>query len=114
LRIGKVVLDFHAEHPDYVILVAGITLTPVEKESEWPGWVWCVHESGVECWVPKDYLDHQGRTAVLEKDYNARELNVVVGQQVSIIESVAGWYWCLDQAGEEGWVPQKHIEIIID
>ena len=112
MRIGKVIQDFHAEYPDHVILIAGITLTPIDKESEWPGWVWCVHESGVECWVPTAYLDQQGQAAVLVKDYNAKELSVTIGQQVSIGTSVSGWYWCLDQAGEEGWVPQKNIEII--
>jgi hypothetical protein len=73
-----------------------------------------VHESGVECWVPKDYLEYQGQTAVLVKDYNAKELSVGVGQRVAIEDSAAGWYWCLNQGGEEGWVPQKNIEIIID
>jgi hypothetical protein len=114
LRLGKVILDFHAEYPENVILIAGITLSPTDKKSDWPGWVWCVHDSGVECWVPQVFLDLRGEKTLLVKDYNAKELTVTVGQQIALEDSVAGWYWCLNQAGEEGWVPQKHIEIIIE
>jgi hypothetical protein len=39
------------------------------------------------------------------RDYISAELEVEIGETVSILEVVSGWAWVVNEEGEKGWVP---------
>jgi hypothetical protein len=80
-------------------------LTAGEKESEWPGWIWCTNRCGESRWVPEAYLLKQGEDCIAFRDYDATELTVRTGEDLLVGEEVSGWTWCTNQAGQSGWVP---------
>jgi hypothetical protein len=62
--------------------------------------------------VPEAFLERRHeQTAVLRRNYSAMELTVIVGQIVTMIETVAGWTWCVSTGGDGGWVPTHKLEI---
>lgn len=76
---------------------------------EWRGWVYCIDQRGVAGWVSENYLKESGPTAVVLKDYDATELDVVSGEEVKIYYEEFGWYWVKNCKGAKGWVPKKNI-----
>jgi hypothetical protein len=83
-----------------------------KKDSEWSGWIWCTNQSGDSRWVPENYLEIHGEKGVLNRDYNAVELNIKIGEEYIIKDEEAEWYWVTNKAGKIGWVPIKNVQII--
>jgi hypothetical protein len=100
----------------YQAPIAGIAGDGVKirrRDDEEPGWIWCEHSAnGLAGWVPEAFLERRtAETAVLRRGYSAMELSVQPGQIVTIIETMAGWIWCVSDSGEAGWVPAENIEL---
>lgn len=88
----------------------GKTLAFERRESECPGWIWCRTGSGMEGWVPENWVIIEGQTCKLRRDYNARELSVSEGEVLTASLFESGWVWVTGQSGETGWVPLACLE----
>ena len=77
-----------------------------DRGSEWPEFVYVVAARGTG-WVPARYLSGDTGTVVVQQPYDTKELEVAAGETVSVVErdDLSGWWWCRNDAGEEGWVP---------
>ena len=117
-RTGRVVKDYQAEFADPIAVEAGEAFTVSERTDAWENnpawiWVWCTDQRGKSGWVPKNIIqmDADDQMGTTRAAYNARELTVSAGQELSIEREESGWFWCCDQQGKWGWVPISHVTI---
>ena len=115
-RTCKVIEDYQAEYADPIAVEAGETFAVSEKTSTWEDnpawmWVWCTDQRGKSGWVPQNLIqmDADGQTGSTHAAYNAIELTVSAGQELTIEQEESGWFWCRDQQGKHGWVPISHV-----
>jgi len=115
-RKCRVAKDYQAEFPDAIAVEAGEAFTVSESTSAWENnpawiWVWCTDQRGKSGWVPKNIIqmDADGQTGTTPAAYNARELTVTAGQELTIEHEESGWFWCCDQQRGRGWVPLSHM-----
>jgi hypothetical protein len=108
--------DYQAEFSDPLAVEAGETFTVSERTSAWEDnpawmWIWCTDQREKSGWVPKHIIlmDADGQAGRTHVAYNARELTVTVGQELTIEYEESGWVWCCDQQGKRGWVPISHV-----
>jgi uncharacterized protein YgiM (DUF1202 family) len=110
-RDGIVVRAYRSTSTDPIVMKTGDRLQVEDRQTDWVGWVWCIHPSGKSSWVPENFLQREGDTACATRDYDATELTVEEGLRLEVLEEEAGWYWCRTEAGNFGWVPVENIEI---
>jgi len=110
-KVGIVTLPYRSTSVDPIVMKAGDYLQVEDRQTEWAGWVWCVHPNGKSSWVPKKFLQREGDTAYATRDYDATELTVEVGQKLEILGEEAEWYWCKTEAGDYGWVPVENVNV---
>jgi len=115
-RTCRVAKDYQAEFPDPIAVEAGEAFTVSARTSAWEHnpawmWVWCTDRRGKSGWVPKNSIQMatDGQTGTTHAAYDARELTVTAGQELSIEHEESGWFWCCDQQGKCGWVPISHM-----
>ena len=58
-----------------------------------------------------EYLNVDGRNGTFNRDYNARELSVQVGERLAVYEIVNGFGMSEKPDGTRGWVPMRNMEI---
>jgi len=109
---AKVIRSYKSAYPNPLIINAGQNLRIEKRESEWPGWTWCLDNNGKAGWVPSAYLSINGLTAKALVEYNANELTVETGDELEFIKEESGWAWCQDRNNNLGWVPISCIEKI--
>ena len=109
-QICRVISDYQSAYPEPLVVSAGGELTISEKESSWSGWVWCTNRDGKSGWVPEIYVERRGDTGVALYDYEATELTVKVGEELTVSKDESGWMWCTNQEGQSGWVPAENVE----
>jgi hypothetical protein len=80
--------------------------------NEWPGWVFCEHQSGKQGWVPEKSIKIDGDSAVAQQGYVAREVTVMEGEIVRIESVESGWAWVTNMTDQTGWVPLKNLKIV--
>jgi hypothetical protein len=97
--------DHHAEPGDVLQASAGDELTCERRPTVYPGWLWCTGPDGAQAWVPEAFLEIQGETARLRRDYLSRELHLATGDRVELLEAAAGWAWIRHPRLGLGWVP---------
>ena len=70
--------------------------------------VWASAADGRAGWVPEGWLQVEGKSGVLLRDYTAAELPLEPGDMVSgeLIES--GWLWAIDAGGRAAAVERHH------
>jgi hypothetical protein len=111
-RICRVVADYQSPYTNPLVFNTGEELATSERESEWNGWVWCTNQAGESRWVPEAYVECRGSTCVMLCDYEATELSVRVGEVLTIVgKEESGWIWCMNQAGQSGWVPGDNVTV---
>jgi hypothetical protein len=97
-----------------LILKKGDFILGHDKENPWKDWLWCRSDTEIYGWVPKSYLkesqDKTGYFKVLQ-DYNATELTVQTGEQLTISFEENGWAWVRNESGDEGWVPLENLSV---
>jgi len=101
----RVVRDHRASFSDAPVFNAGEELEVKERETVWKGWVWCVNKAGKGAWVPESFVARHGDTCTALRDYDSIELSVGRGDVLEAGEEAAGWLWCTDSEGRQGWVP---------
>jgi uncharacterized protein YraI len=112
MKKAKVIKSYKSAYPDPLIIKVGQNLKIEQKESEWPGWTWCIDDNGKAGWVPSSYLEIDGNSARAFADYNANELTAETGDELILLKEESGWYWCEDSNGSPGWVPSECVEIV--
>jgi uncharacterized protein YgiM (DUF1202 family) len=106
----RVIKDYQLAYPDPIILCLGDIVTIEDRESEWPGWIWCTTARGKSGWTPKSYIQRDGDKGVTLRSYDATELSVTEGEELTIINEESGWFWCRTKDGHLGWVPKQSVE----
>ena len=107
----RVVRSYLSTSSTPIVMKVGDKLQVEDRQTDMIGWVWCIHSDGKGSWVPESYIKREGDSAIALQDYNATELTVKVGEVLTILDEEAGWYWCIESAGEKGWVPIDHVEL---
>lgn len=110
-RNCRAIKAYRCAYPDPLRLRTGERVTLLDRQGEWPGWVFCVDASGKEGWVPESYLYREGDQGILRCDYDATELTVAVGDRLAVERDEAGWLWCADAGEHRGWVPASHTSL---
>ena len=80
------------------------------RETEWPGWIWCTNDSGKSAWVPENWVEIEGDSCVMKRDYDSTELSVEAGEVLSVESEESGWAWATKEGRESGWVPLENLE----
>ena len=84
---------------------------PIRHDVDNPGWFYGMTPDGVEGYFPSEWFDiaADGSEAIAQREYDAMELTVAVGEQVECLDAVAGWILVQTADGRHGWVPQECI-----
>ena len=106
----RVVTAYQTPFPDPLILKAGEKLDLSDRESDWPGWLWCTTRQGQSGWVPGAYIEPMGQIGLARRDYDATELSAEEGEELTVNDEESGWLWCADRQGQRGWIPAENVE----
>ncbi len=109
---ARVIQEWQVLYPDPIVLKAGEEVKLGQLDTEWPGWVWCVSEAGKGGWVPEKIIESHDERGRALADYTAAELAVGVGEELTLHNEESGWYWATNEAGQSGWVPASHVELM--
>jgi putative acetyltransferase len=111
MRRGIVRRSYRSSSPEPLKVRESESLSAGDRQSEWPGWVWCVNERGQGGWVPRSYLEEAGDRWRIRVDYDATELTVDEGDTLDIVGEESGWVLCTDRRNQRGWVPSSHFAV---
>ena len=76
------------------------------EDKVWAGWVWASNQEGRGTYVPVTSLERVGEEqAKVVEEFQAVDLSLKKGEEVTALREVCGWFWCRNAAGAEGWVP---------
>ncbi len=75
------------------------------------GWVWAKGPDGREGWTPEAWLSGVGLRRTLQRDFDAIELSVGIGEQVTLSFSESGFVWCVNDQGQQGWLPDAVLSL---
>jgi len=95
---------------DPVLILPGETVTVGARDTEWPAFVFIEGRNG-SGWVPARCLGRDRPIASVVERYDTRELATRAGEHLVVLshDLEAGWTWCRNAAGAEGWVPQRTL-----
>ena len=109
-----VIQAYKSPYPDPIIFQKG-DIVEVGKEftedPDWVNWVWCETADNRQAWVPDQYLDISQNQGIFNREYNAMELSVSVGEGLFVHEIVNGFGKAEKSSGEIGWVPMNCLEM---
>lgn len=107
----KVTKAYDVVYPDAIKVQKGARLSVLREETNpaWAGWLWCRSDDGQEGWISKDFLEIDGRNAVMTRDYDAREVSVRPEETVQVLKEERGWSWVRKTDGSEGWIPTENL-----
>ncbi len=109
-RPYNVIEDWTRSYDSPLVVISGQQVEVGVRDSDWPGFLWCRGADGKEAWLPEVILAVTGETATALRDYDPIELTAAAGDRVFGDEALAGWIWCRNQAGAEGWLPARLLE----
>lgn len=105
-----VTADYACAYPEPLSASKGDRLAVHQRDSEWPGWIWCTRADGAGGWVPQAWVQvHADRSCTLLRDYTARELTVESGELLDALLTESGWAWVANSTGQSGWVPLANL-----
>lgn len=110
----SVIKDYRSPYPDPIVFQKGEKVKAgqeFKEDPDWKNWIWCEGKSNKKAWVPKQHIDIHGMNGILNKEYNAMELSVQVGEKLVVYEIVNGFGMSEKINGMRGWVPIKNMEI---
>lgn len=113
MSMRKVIKAYEVVYPNAIRVLkdAVILILREETNPEWAGWLWCRSEDGQEGWISKDYLEVNGSSATMIKDYDAREVAVQPEELVQVLKEEHGWVWVKKSDSSEGWIPLANLEM---
>jgi len=112
-HLVRVIADYQAPYADPIVVNAGDEISiDSSKKTDLAGWVWCTNRAGKGGWVPETYIERQGDVGYMSYNYNAIELTIRVGELLTVHKAESGFLWVTNQAGQDGWVPSTHVELL--
>jgi len=108
----RVIKAHESEFPNPIKVKAGAKVSVEDRETIWAGWLWCRTDGGVEGWVPSGYVDRNGNSGTMRRDYDATELTVEIGDILEAVDEASSWLFCRTKTGLPGWVPVENVEVI--
>lgn len=107
---ARVLKSYTTQYPDPIEIQKGETVTLGKRDTDFPGWIWATSgKTGKSGWVPEPFLIIRGDQAESRRDYSARELSVLEGDIVTVVDELLGWALVEVESGVRGWVPQSHL-----
>lgn len=112
IKTATVTTAHKATYAEPIRLKEGEYVSIGPEDIDYPGWIWCTDNFGTSGWVPKAVLDiaDGAAHASARKAYDAIELTVTVGDQLTLMEEESEWVWCETADGRQGWVPKSTFE----
>jgi hypothetical protein len=112
-QIYEVVEAWHIVYKNPIKLQKGevVTIQKRESDPQWKGWIYCLDQVGVGGWVSEAYLDIDEHTAIVIRDYDATELEVLIGESIYGHYEEFGWIWAENSKGQNGWVPLRNLSL---
>lgn len=110
----QVIRGYRSPYPDPIVFQEGEQVKigrEFKEDPDWKNWVWCEGKDNKKAWVPKQYVDIDGPNGTFNKYYNAMELTVQVGEELTVHEIINGFGMSEKTNGERGWVPMKNMRI---
>ena len=105
-----IVTEAHtSSFPNPIRLKKGEVVQVEKRETEFAGWLWTTTSEGNSGWTPEPILAIDGTNAVVKEDYNARELDTQVDEELTVYRELNEWYWVSNVDGEYGWVPVRSV-----
>ena len=108
----RVITAYQSPFPDPLIVTAGEKLDLSDRESDWPGWIWCSTLAGKSGWVPAAYVEQMGQLGLARRDYDATELSAEVDEELTVSHEESDWLWCTNRQGHSGWIPAENVESV--
>jgi len=108
----RVVKSYESPYPQTRMFLKGSRVKVIreyQEDPQWPHWFWCVGQDSTEAWVPGQFLQVDGNYGILNRDYNAIELSVQVGEILRVLDVINGFGWAEKNDDALGWVPMKHL-----
>jgi uncharacterized protein YgiM (DUF1202 family) len=96
---------YQIQYANPITVRAGESLTVGRADDDSPGWRWCRAADGRQGWVPVELLSSEEPDTTILKDYSARELQVVPGEEVTVEDVRHGWLLVRNVKGDCGWIP---------
>ena len=94
----------HIYEGDFPTFKEGVKVSNLEKCKEYYAWYSCEIE-GYNIYIHEDYFQDE----VLIKEYNPTELNVNIGDKLTLVRIKNSWLYCKNEAGILGWVPADNV-----
>lgn len=113
LPSGRVIKAYERQYQDPIRARKGDVVRVTERDM-WQDrylWLWCIADSGKAGWTPDTFIQLDGEQGTMLRDYSAWELTVAIGETVTVIEEVGGWYWARKVNNEYGWVPADCVAL---
>jgi Variant SH3 domain len=109
---ARVIRDYRTQYANPIRFAACEIVALGKRDTEWPAFVWTITADGNAGWAPFDWLTPLGdNRAEALRDYSAQELDVDIGDEVTLLHALGGWWWCERADGACGWVPVQHLEV---
>jgi hypothetical protein len=110
----RVIKEYKSPYPHPIVFQKGEKVKvgqEFKEDPDWKNWIWCKGDNNRKAWVPKQYIKIDGTNGIFNKDYNAMELSIQIGEELVIYEIVNGFGMSEKANGIRGWVPMKNLEI---
>ena len=111
-QLYRVVKPYDSVYPEPLVFRTAEELVITDKESPWRGWIWCTNQSGESRWIPENYVERKDNKGTMRCDYDATELTANIGEELIIEKEESGWFWCINQKKQRGWIPIECVEKI--
>ncbi len=108
----RVTQDYTRAYADPIAFERGESISRERQDEQSPRWWWCTDKRGKSGWVHESFFEDDDYRFIALADYSALELNVTAGEIVDAIDTRDGWAWCINEAGDQGWLPVSHIRPI--
>ena len=113
--VAVVIAPYERPYEDPIALKAGehvLIDSEKTKGTDILGWSWCTGPDRREGWVPNGWITHQDGATQIVRDFSALELNLKVGDRVSLHYSESGFVYVTHEDGSVGWVPDACLKLL--
>ena len=114
LKRARVIAAHRAPERPAIRVAPGEAVTLGERDQDWPEFVWTTLANGLGGWIPSVLFDRDRGEATAQQDYDTRELDADVGDELLLHHELAGWWWAENADGAQGWIPARVLETIED
>ncbi len=96
----RVIKPHQPSDADALTARKGERLSFERRETEWARWIWCTSDSGKRAWLPENWVEIQGDSCAMKRDYVTTDLAVDVGEVLTPEFEESGWAWATTVTGE--------------